>query len=110
SWNATANGQEGAAALCNDGLLVLDEISEADPKEVGKIVYSLGNGTGKQRANQSGNARGVTRWRCVVLSSGERTVGTTMAEGGHRIKAGQAVRLLDTPAARAFGAWDNLHG
>ena len=110
SWNATANGQEGAAAMFNDCLLVLDEISEADPREVGRIVYSLGNGTGKQRANRSGNARGVTRWCCSVLSSGERTVGTTMAEGGHRIKAGQSVRLLDVPSARGFGAWDDLHG
>jgi putative DNA primase/helicase len=33
-----------------------------------------------------------------------------MQEGGHRAKAGQAVRLLDTPAARKYGAWDDLHG
>ena len=32
-----------------------------------------------------------------------------MAEGGHRIKAGQSVRLLDVPAQRTYGAWDNLH-
>lgn len=110
SWRATANGMEGAAALFNDCLLALDEISECDPREVGAIVYSLGNGRGKQRAGRSGNARGVTRWRCVVLSSGERSISTTMAEGGHRAKAGQAVRLLDIPAARRFGAWDVLHG
>lgn len=110
SWRATANGMEGAAALFNDCLLALDEISECDPREVGAIVYSLGNGRGKQRAGRSGNARGVTRWRCVVLSSGERSIETTMAEGGHRAKAGQAVRLLDIPAARTFGAWDDLHG
>jgi hypothetical protein len=53
--------------------------------------------------------RAVSRWRCSVLSSGERTIGTTMAEGGHRIKAGQSVRLLDVPAQRTYGAWDNLH-
>jgi putative DNA primase/helicase len=110
SWRATSNGMEGAAALFNDCLLALDEISECDPREVGAIVYSLGNGRGKQRAGRSGNARGVTRWRCVVLSSGERSISTTMAEGGHRAKAGQAVRLLDIPAARTFGAWDDLHG
>lgn len=110
SWRATANGMEGAAALFNDCLLALDEISECDPKEVGAIVYSLGNGRGKQRASRSGAARGVVRWRCFVLSSGERTIGTTMAEGGHRAKAGQAVRLLDIPTARQHGAWDNLHG
>jgi putative DNA primase/helicase len=101
---------EGAAALFNDCLLALDEISECDPREVGAIVYALGNGRGKQRASRTGNARGVTRWRVVVLSSGERTIGTTMAEGGYRAKAGQSVRLLDIPATRRFGAWDELHG
>ncbi|MFO1351540.1 MAG: DUF927 domain-containing protein [Gammaproteobacteria bacterium] len=110
SWRATANGMEGAAALFNDCLLALDEISECDPNEVGAIVYALGNGRGKQRASRSGAARGVTRWRCMVLSSGERTIGTTMMEGGYRIKAGQSVRLLDCPATRRFGAWDDLHG
>jgi putative DNA primase/helicase len=110
SWRATANGMEGAAALFNDSLLALDEISECDPREVGAIVYALGNGRGKQRASRSGAARGVVRWRCFVISSGERTIATAMAEGGQRAKAGQAVRLLDIPAARTFGAWDDLHG
>jgi putative DNA primase/helicase len=110
SWRATANGMEGAAAMFNDCLLALDEISECDPKEVGAIVYALGNGRGKQRASRSGNARGVTRWRCFVISSGERTIATTMQEGGHRAKAGQSMRLLDIPAAQAFGAWDDIHG
>lgn len=109
SWRATANGMEGAAALFNDGLLALDEISECDPREVGAIVYALGNGRGKQRASRTGAARSVTRWRCFVLSSGERTIGTTMAEGGYRVKAGQSMRLLDIPAVRRFGAWDELH-
>jgi len=109
SWRATGNGMEGVAALFNDSLLALDEISECDPREVGAIVYALGNGRGKQRASRTGSARAVSRWRCSVLSSGERTIGTTMAEGGHRIKAGQSVRLLDVPAQRTYGAWDNLH-
>lgn len=110
SWRATSNGMEGAASLFNDGLLALDEISECDPREVGAIIYALGNGRGKQRASRTGNARGVTRWRCFVLSSGERTIATAMMEGGAKAKAGQSVRLLDIPAARKFGAWDNLHG
>lgn len=110
SWRATANGMEGAAALFNDCLLCLDEISECDPREVGPIVYALGNGAGKQRAGRSGAARSVTRWRCSVLSSGERTMATHMADGGHRVKAGQTVRLLDIPASRTFGAFDDLRG
>ena len=110
SWRATANGMEGAAALFNDCLLALDEISECDPREVGAIIYSLGNGRGKQRASRTGAARSVTRWQAFIVSTGERTIGTTMAEGGHRTKAGQAVRLLDIPAARRFGCFDELHG
>lgn len=109
SWRTTSNGLEGAATLFNDSLLALDEISECDPKAVGETVYMIGNGRGKQRAGRTGAARAVASWRSSVLSTGERSITTTMAEGGHRIKAGQTVRLLDVPAARTFGAWDNLH-
>ena len=109
SWRATANGMEGVAAMFNDGLLALDEISECDPRDIGGIVYALGNGRGKQRASRSGMARSVTRWRCCIVSTGERTIETAMHEGGHRVKAGQSVRLLDIPVQRTYGAWDNLH-
>lgn len=109
SWRTTGNGLEGAAALFNDSLLALDEISECDPRQVGEVVYMLGNGRGKQRAGRTGSARAVARWRSSVLSTGERSIATTMTEGGHRVKAGQTVRLLDVPAQRTYGAWDNLH-
>lgn len=109
TWRATSNGLEGVAASINDTALVLDEISECDPKEVGAIVYSLGNGTGKSRANLHGSARPVHRWRAVVLSSGERTIGATMAEANKHQKVGQAVRLLDVAASRRFGCFDTLH-
>jgi putative DNA primase/helicase len=109
SWRTTGNGLEGAAALFNDSLLALDEISECDPRQVGEVVYMLGNGRGKQRASRTGAARAVMRWRSSVLSTGERSIATTMTEGGMRIKAGQSVRLLDVPAQRTYGAWDNLH-
>ncbi|MGE0070992.1 MAG: DUF927 domain-containing protein [Thiomonas sp.] len=110
TWKATANGLEGSASLFNDNLLVLDEISEADPRDVGMIAYMLGNGTGKQRASRTGTARAVTRWRTIVLSTGERTLATAMLEAGQRAKSGQAVRLLDVPVQRQHGAWDDLHG
>ena len=96
--------------MSNDGLLALDEISECDPREVGAIIYALANGQGKQRASKSGAARRISHWRCSVLSSGERTIETTMKDGGHRTKAGQAIRMLDIPVSREFGAWDNLRG
>lgn len=109
SWRATSNGLEGAATLFNDVLLALDEISECDPRQVGEIVYMVGNGRGKQRASRTGAARSVSQWRSFVLSSGERTLATAMREGGFRAKAGQAVRLLDIQISSQHGAWDNLH-
>ena len=108
SWRATANGMEGAATMFNDCLLAIDEISECDPRDVGQIIYALGNGRGKQRAGRTGAARGVSRWRCVILSSGERTIATAMAEGGLKAKAGQSVRILDIPVDRSFGLFDDL--
>ena len=110
SWKSTANGMEGAASLFNDCLLALDELSECDPREIGLIVYALGNGRGKQRASRTGSARRVARWRCMVLSSGETSVETAMGAGGFKAKAGQAVRLLNIPSIGKHGAWDNLHG
>lgn len=106
SWRATANGLEGAAVMFNDSLMALDEIKECDPRQVGEVVYMLGNGTGKRRASRNGAARAVMRWSCFVMSSGERTIGTAMEAAGHQIKAGQSVRMLDVPAARKYGAWD----
>ncbi|MTW22625.1 DUF927 domain-containing protein [Allochromatium palmeri] len=110
TWRATANGIEGAAALVNDNTLILDEISEADPRDVGEIVYSVGNGVGKIRSNRYGNSRPVKNWRVMLLSSGERTLSTTMAEGGKHVKTGQEVRLIDIPCQREYGLFDTLHG
>lgn len=109
-WLATSVGIEATAAQFNDALLALDEISECDPAHVGKIVYMLGNGQGKARGARHGGARKMERWRVSVLSNGERSIGTSMAEGGHRIKAGQEVRIFDVPCGdRPYGVWDELH-
>lgn len=110
TWRATGNGLEGIASQRNDTLLALDEIGEADPREIGSVVYAMANGTGKARANRNGSARAAKRWRVMLLSSGELGLSALMAEGGKRSRAGLEIRLLDIPARRAFGAWDNLHG
>jgi putative DNA primase/helicase len=110
TWRATGNGLEGIAAQRNDTLLALDEIGEADPREIGAVVYAMANGTGKARASRTGAARAARRWRIMLFSSGELGLSALMAEGGKRSRAGQAIRLLDIPARRTYGAWDNLHG
>ena len=110
SWSATANGIEGSAAARNDTCLILDEIDQALPHEVGKISYMLGNGQGKQRAGKIGNACKVQQWRLMTISTGERTLTEIMAEIGKRPNAGQLVRLLSIPASFTYGSFSNLHG
>ncbi|WP_439860626.1 DUF927 domain-containing protein [Pseudomonas sp. MBLB4136] len=110
TWRATGNGLEGIAAQRNDTLLALDEIGEADPREIGAVVYAMANGTGKARASRSGSARAARRWRIMLFSSGELGLSALMAEGGKRSRAGQEIRLLEIPARRTYGAWDHLHG
>jgi len=110
TWKSTTNGLEAAAAESNDTLLVLDEIGEATPRDVGRVVYALGNGTGKSRAKQTGHAKNVRRWRTVLLSSGERGLSSIMTEAGERVTAGQEVRLLSIPSdGFEHGTFDSLH-
>lgn len=110
NWNATSTGLEGLATMRNDTALILDEIGEAPAKDIGGLIYQLGNGTGRQRGKVSGMARPVNVWRAMLLSTGEHTVGKHMESGGQRIKAGQEMRLLDIPVQRLYGAFDDLHG
>jgi putative DNA primase/helicase len=109
TWNATSTGLEGVATMRNDTLLAMDEIGEARAQDVGNIIYALANGTGRQRGQVTGLPRAVHRWRLMVLSTGEMTIGKHMASGGVHSKAGQELRMLDVPVYRRFGAFDDLH-
>ena len=110
-WRATTNGLEGLAALHNDGLLILDELSQANPREVGETAYMLANGQGKSRASRTGTARPAAKWRLLVLSSGEESLTAMMAKDGRKANAGQEIRLadIDVDAGKGFGAFEELH-
>jgi len=53
TWRTTSNAIEGTAARFNLPLLCLDEIREANDREVGRIVMMLANGQGKKRMTES---------------------------------------------------------
>ena len=110
-WRATANGLEGLAALHNDGLLILDELSQIDPKEAGEAAYLLANGQGKARASRTGAARQSARWRLLFLSAGEESLTALMARAGRKANAGQEIRLADieADAGAGLGAFEVLH-
>ncbi len=110
-WRATANGLEGLAALHNDGLLILDELSQCDPREAGEAAYLLANGQGKTRASRTGNARQSARWRLLFLSAGEESLSGLMQRAGRAVNVGQEVRLADIPAdaGAGLGLFETLH-
>jgi hypothetical protein len=54
-WRATANGLEGLAVAHNHLLLPLDEIGQADPRDVGNAAYMLANGQGKTSRQSTAN-------------------------------------------------------
>lgn len=111
-WRATANGLEGLAALHNDGLLILDELSQIDPKEAGEAAYLLANGQGKTRAARSGTARQAASWRLLFLSAGEESLSALMARVGRKVNAGQEIRMADieADAGAGLGAFETLNG
>lgn len=111
-WRATANALENVASQHNHCLLPMDELGEADPRELGESLYMLANGAGKERARATGGNRRNQSWTTLVLSSSEQSAATLAAQGGRQIKAGQEVRLLDVPAVvpHGYGCFETLHG
>lgn len=111
SWRATANGLEGVAAIHNDGVLILDELHQIDPKEAGEAAYMLSNGMGKARASRTGTARQPQNWRLLFLSSGEQSLSARLASIGKTATTGQEVRLADIPAdaGKGMGIVEELH-
>lgn len=112
-WRATDNGLEGIAAAHCDALLCLDEMGQAGGKVVSESAYMLANGQGKGRAGKEGQARRIQTWRVLFFSTGEITLADKLAEDGKgRVKAGQAVRVVDIPAdaGAGLGLFETLHG
>jgi putative DNA primase/helicase len=113
-WRGTSNALESVAESHNELLLLLDELAQADSKEVGDIVYTLANGKGKIRSNRSGNAQVTKEWKLLSLSTGEIPIKQTISDCGNNIKAGQEVRMVDIPACHdqlsELGIFESIEG
>ena len=90
--------------------LPLDEISECDPKIVGKTVYMLANGQGKGRSTTTGHNRIAKTWRIIFLSNGEESLQNFMAQAGQKTNAGIEVRVahIDADAGKGLKTFDSL--
>ena len=111
-WRTTDNALEATAVQHCDGLLILDEFGQLDPRVAGECAYMLANDQEKGRATRSGLTRKRRTWRLLFLSSGEVSLADHMAEAGKRTRAGMEVRMLDVPldAGAGMGGIEALHG
>lgn len=112
TWRATSNGLEAVAESHNHSLLLLDEISQVNPHDVGEVIYSLSNGFGKSRMNKNISARRKTEWNLLFFSSGEKTLEQVMQGIGQRIFGGQEARFvnIEADANAGLGLFEELHG
>ena len=112
SWRATSNGAESVAARYSGTVLVLDEIREAEPKEIAATVLMLGNEAGKARQKSGGGLRARLTWRLYFVSSGESGIEAHAARAGGTVDAGALVRLIELPAvmSESLGVFETLHG
>ncbi|WP_338664331.1 DUF927 domain-containing protein [Pararoseomonas sp. SCSIO 73927] len=108
-WRSTANGLEGAAEEAGDGLLVLDELHQADPREVAGAVYMLANESGKGRMRRDTSAQRRRTWRVFIISTGELDIAAFVAKTGQALPAGAEVRLPSI-SIDAATAWPERHG
>lgn len=111
TWNATSNGLEAVATLCNDAGLILDEMKQLAAEIAGMTAYHILNGKGRSRANLTGGSKGGSSWRLVLLSSGEIGLADLSNAKGGRLYAGQEQRLADIPAdaGKGLGIFDTLN-
>lgn len=111
-WRTTVNGLEASAEAHNDATLFLDELAQADPREVAETAYLLGNGQGKSRMTRSIAMRKKLTWTLLYVSSGEITLAEHAASVGKRVKGGAEVRLLnvESDAGAGLGLFETLHG
>jgi putative DNA primase/helicase len=112
TWRNTSNALEKMAEHFCDALLVLDELAQLDPKEIGDCAYLLANGQAKGRMNRGAALRPRSAWRVLFLSSGETGLADLLAETKKTARAGHEVRFVDLPsdAGKGLGIFETLHG
>jgi putative DNA primase/helicase len=112
SFRSTDNAAESLCKNSNDGLILMDELAQGKVEAIEQIAYLFGNGKGKARANRKGEAKVVSDFKILGISSGEIGLPAKLAEKGKSVTAGMDVRFIDVDAdmGKGFGVFDNLHG
>lgn len=96
TWSATGNGIEALAEQHSDLPMILDELGQADGKDVGNVTYMLSNNAGKARMSGRRLQRRAT-WNTILISTGELSLAEKLRQAKKKIVAGMSVRFLELP-------------
>ena len=92
-WDTSPTAIEGRAGRLRNYPLFLDDTKKIRPRDregVASVIYNWSAGQGRGRGDIDGQARAVTTWRSVLISTGEQRIADVL--GGQH--AGAQMRML----------------
>lgn len=84
-FKTTPVALEVRANLLNDLPLILDDSSEVSKRlrdDFSETIYTLCNGTGKDRSDQNLGIRAMNSWKNIIICSGEHPIVRDIEQGG----------------------------
>lgn len=104
SWNNTQVFVEKIATFFDDMPIYLDDSHLTDDKTLSRILYMLGNSTGRGRGTKTGGIRANTSWRTICFSTGEKQITESTQFDGAKART---VEISGTPFGRNEGTLVN---
>jgi hypothetical protein len=104
SWNITDPHLEERLSEFNDLVFPIDDLStmQGRPKEkylrIRDIAYRVSQGWARGRHSSWKDESGQQGWRCVMLTSSEKSIRDMAADAKIERQHGEALRLIDVPA------------
>lgn len=110
SWRATDNGLEAFCHSHTDLPMICDEIGQADGRNIGKVLYMIGNESGKRRMTKGLQNKTAASWRLLLASSGEVSAEEFAKRYGVKIDDGINVRLanIEVTNDNGLGIFDKV--
>ncbi|HIU73014.1 MAG TPA: DUF927 domain-containing protein [Candidatus Aphodousia faecipullorum] len=104
SWRATDNGLEAFCQSHSDLPMICDEIGQADGRNIGKVLYMIGNESGKRRMTKGLQNKAAASWRLLLASSGEVSAEEFAKRYGVKVDDGINVRLVNIEVTNDNGS------
>lgn len=95
TFNATAGAAEALAEEGSGTCLILDELGLVDGEELGRLIYDISTGTGRNRLRPDASKSDARRWSCVMFFSGEIGIEQKVKQDRGKWAAGLTTRVID---------------